>query len=249
MSSWAYKDNTRINSITAEEAAKQNHSIDYYCPNTSCSAIMRISHCDGTHIPRFRARPSYPHIEGCLYGKSYFQKNDFDEDLFDFDEVIQSLMTFIPSSSSFTKGASTATPRSSLKTMNKLHEIYSYFKSESPTRQYNGVEIIQMLADERSAYFYTKGIIGSKIVEGKFWRFDSKTEPHKYIFLQYPFSNRKHAVALAFVNEDLYHDLLSSMLNNRDKHIVVAGNFCLQKINNAGYWATEINSKKQILIL
>lgn len=247
MSTWAYKERERINSITAEEAKKLSHDIDYYCPNTNCSAIMRISHCEGLRIPRFRARPSCPHIEGCLYGKSHFQRNDFDENSFDFDAAIQSLMTAaVPS---LHKGISATLPQNSHKTMNKLHEIYSLFKSVPPSRRYNGVEIIHMLADERSAYYYTKGIIGSKIVEGKFLRYNSKLGAHKYIFIQYPFANRKHTVALDISNDTLYFELVQTILNNREKHIVVAGDFRSQKISSSTCWATEIISTKQILVL
>ncbi len=48
-----------------------------------------------------------------------------------------------------------------------LRQIYSMCKSRPVTDMYAGKKIRDMILDDRSAYYYTKGCFGNKIVEAR----------------------------------------------------------------------------------
>lgn len=260
MSFWAYKDILRTNSITSEEAKSHSKDTDYFCPNTDCSAIMHISHCDGVSKARFRSLPSHPHIEKCKYYRGGYQKDQFDEKKFDFDSAIQDLMLINLSQKACVKDKNDFTDilhsskNGKIKVLSTLSEIYNVLKSEAIDSDYNGIPIKAMLADERSAFFYTKGFWGYKIVETEYvhYRKDYKysDEIRYVIYLRYPYSQLKHSIMLIFEDSKLSRSIQNLLYNNKNKKIIVAAYFNSIKDKNGEIKiSARITSEKQIILM
>lgn len=259
MSSWAYKDILRTNSITAEEAKMANKDTNYFCPNADCSAIMHISHCYGVSKARFRSLTSHPHIENCPYQRKGYQKDLFDEKKFDFDSAIENLMSVNGSTKTNIniqehRNKFFRHTKNKKKALSTLNEIYNVLKIEAIDNEYNGVTVKSMLADDRSAFFYTKGIWGYKIVETKYVRYYKDTKcmgENKYVIcLKYPYSKVANHIILTFDKPKLSKNVQNLLYNNQNKKIIVAAYFISSKDkNDALRISTRITSEKQIILI
>lgn len=104
-----------------------------------------------------------------------------------------------------------------------------------------------MILDDRTAYWYPKGVFGFKIIEscvkGCFYN-NAKNE----IFLVAPVVNPNYHFILSILDINLYRKIRNMVFGNKDKLIIVAGEW---KPSNLGYdyFETSIYSDKQISIL
>ena len=93
-------------------------------------------------------------------------------------------------------------------------------KSRPVTDMYAGKKIRDMILDDRSAYYYTKGCFGNKIVEarrqvGHFFEDESKR-----VFLKAPTESGKYTFVLQFDEEKIYNKIRTEIYNNRDRLFV-----------------------------
>lgn len=258
MSFWAYKDISHINSISAEEAKTEDKSINYFCPNPNCPAIMHISHCDGISKARFRALPSHPHIESCEYHRGGYQEDQFEEKSFNFNNALQNLMSnnSLQHQNSKIKNNTNNLSNShnnNIKALKTLNEIYNVFKAKPINSEYNGIPIISMLADERSSFFYTKGIWGYKIVETNYvsyYKYNNDLNEIKYIIcLKYCTHIITHYITLVFNDSKTSKNIQNLLYNNKNKKIIIAANFNTNNTNGAIKITATINSERQIIII
>ena len=173
MSAYAYRDRNRTEVIYASEAMTENIDTLFFCPNKDCNAHLHICAVDGSRKAYFRATyKQFPHIDNCPFASSanHFDSDKFNEELFSFDDAINNLFLVKKESErnrnqrnigEHNNGEPNKQP---IKT---LRQIYSMCKSRPVTDMYAGKKIRDMILDDRSAYYYTKGCFGNKIVEAR----------------------------------------------------------------------------------
>ena len=248
MAMYVYKDSERTIELYARDALKENKDTRYYCPNPECDAHMYMCGVDGVSSTYFSAnRLAHRHIKGCDFDASNsFNSAKFDEKAFDFQKVLENMKI----SNAVTNKKKLPSPHKDGESMPKplrtIRQVYDMCKSYPCTHSYNGLEIGQMLLDDRSEYMYPKGVFNNKIIEsrvksGMFYDSD-KSE----IRLVAP-SSKKYEFILQFSDEVLFKTIKNDIYNNRDKLIIVAGYW--QSSGTFDVFCAEMFSKKQIAVI
>lgn len=252
MALFVYRDKSRTQILYAKDALKEDKNIRFYCPNPNCDAHMYICSVKGSSSAYFRAvYKQHQHILDCPFHSSNgFNPNNHDEEAFDFENSLKKLML---SSTRISKRGLT-TPHRTGKLKNKplktIRQIYDMCKSYVCTDEYNHVAIGQMLVDDRSAYMYPKGVFGYRIIEGmvsKGYFYNTNKLEIKIAGPIRPLINQEYMFILKFEQDSLFKEIKNITYENRDKIIVVAGNWKASGAFNAFY--SNITSKKQITII
>ena len=246
----AYRDKERRDIILASEALEENRDKSFYCPNPLCNSKLFVCAGDGSRKAYFRATKSaYKHIANCPYANSsvVFDDNEFNELNFSFESVMQNLLV---------KKNSKPSPKDSKRpsygdhdnhTLRTIKQIYSMCKQFPPNYSYGDEKIGRMILDDRTAYWYPKGVFGLKIIEscvkGRFYDND-KNE----IYLVAPIANPNYHFILSIPDINLYRKIRNMVFENKDKFIIVAGDWNASNIGY-DYFETKIYSDRQISIL
>jgi len=211
---YAYKDKEKTEKIYIDDAMK---FIDYYCLNPICTGILRACALGSTVVPSYFAANISSHSGGCLYGKYYINIKKYQKDTFNLDNFFQNI--------SSERKASTNKPsennknevlnQNTIPLPNSLFQVYKYCLNSSLEDTLSNKKIIEILADLRSEHFYTKVIVGNKIVEGKLIFIDKK---NKTLNIQYPahlekIENKKYIYLTVKINYPIAN--MSSFLLNR----------------------------------
>lgn len=120
-------------------------------------------------------------------------------------------------------------------------------KQFPPNYSYGNKKIGRMILDDRTAYWYPNGVFGFKIIEscvkGRFYDND-KNE----IYLVAPIANPNYYFILSIPDINLYRKIRNMVFENKDKLIIVAGEWNSSK---EGRWIIKsiIYSNKQITII
>lgn len=250
MANYAYRDKERRDIILASEALEEDRDKSFYCPNPLCNSKLFICAVDGSRKAHFRATKSaYKHITNCPYANSavIINDNEFNSSNFSFENAIQNLL-----SKKNSKPSKSGPKRSSYgehenHTLSTIKQIYSMCKQFPPNYSYGNEKIGRMILDDRTAYWYPKGVFGFKIIEscvkGRFYDND-KNE----IYLVAPIANPNYHFILSISDMNLYRKIRNMVFENKDKFIIVAGDWKASYLGY-GYFETTIYSDKQISIL
>lgn len=112
--------------------------------------------------------------------------------------------------------------------------------------KYGEKEIGNMLLDERSLFRYPKGCFGNRIIEsfaGKKFYDDNKQQ----IYVVVSSSKAQYSFILQFQDEKNYKIVRNEIYNNKNRIIVVAGNWKSSGIYNC--FLTEVIGRKQIAVI
>ena len=250
MANYAYRDKERRDIILASEALEEDRNKSFYCPNPLCNSKLFICAVDGSRKAYFRATKSaYIHIANCPYANSavIFDDNEFNRATFSFENAIQNLLVKNNSKPVMSDSKSISCGEHTNHTLRTIRQIYSMCKQFPPNYSYGNEKIGKMILDDRTAYWYPKGVFGFKIIEacvnGRFYDND-KNE----IYLVAPIANPNYNFILSIPDISFYKKIRNMVFENKDKLIIVAGEW---KSSNLGYdyFETTIYSDKQISIL
>lgn len=246
---YVYRDEERTVELYAKDAHKEDKDTKFYCPNPDCKAHMFICGLDGSSSAYFRAtHKENSHIKGCDFGSSNnFKPGDHDELAFDFEKAIESML--IPSKS--VKKADTPNPHKTgtptKKPLRTIRQIYDMCKSYRCSDTYNNVKIGQMLLDNRSAYMYPKGVFGYRLIEAKVKPGYFYDNNDKTITLCTPIKTKQYQLQLRFTERALFVKMRDKLFNNKNKIILVSGDWKPSKTFNIFY--TTITSTKQYHVI
>ncbi|WP_294796179.1 hypothetical protein [uncultured Fenollaria sp.] len=249
----AFRDIARTIKIKAEDAANEDLDTFYYCPNDLCNARLYVCSVHGSVKPYFRATlKKYPHCENCSFSNtgSNFSISDYSENNFDFNNALISLMGLEINNqneqrnraNNNTTTNANGTSRTVLKSLN---QIYLMCKSFSPNESYAGIQIKDMLLDGRTSDHYIDKLDGTFIIEAinKSRLYD----PDKLeLYLTASVTNKEFDIVLNFEDTNLFWDCESKLFNNKNKVVVLAGNWTRDSINDP--FRSNITSKKQIYL-
>jgi hypothetical protein len=250
LANYAYRDKERKHIILASEALKEDRHKSFYCPNPLCNSKLFKCAVDGSRKAHFRATKSaYKHIANCPYANSsvVFADNKFNQSDFSFENAMQDLLVANNSNFSNRDSKISLYGKHDNHTLSTLKQIYSMCKQFPPNYSYGNEKIGRMILDDRTAYWYPKGVFGFKIIEscvkGRFYDND-KNE----IYLVAPIANPNYHFILSIPDINLYRKIRNMVFENKDKFIIVAGDW---KASNLvyGYFETTIYTDKQISIL
>lgn len=250
MANYAFRDKERRDIILASEAVEEDRDKSFYCPNPLCNSKLFICAIDGSRKAYFRATKSaYKHIDNCPYANSsvVFDVNKFNQLNFSFENAIQDLLVKKNSKSSTREPKRFSYGEHDNQTISTIKQIYSMCKQFPPNYSYGNEKIGRMILDDRTAYWYPKGVFGFKIIEscvkGRLYDNDKNK-----IYLVAPIANPNYNFILSIPDISLYRKIRNMVFENKDKLIIVAGEW---KSSNLGYDYVEtiIYSDKQISIL
>jgi len=246
MTNKAYKSDSRIEMICAEEASMLGMETRFYCLDTDCDAHMYVCNLDGLSSAYFRAKYSkYSHIKGCNSKEiNSFNLSKENEQNFCFENALNAM--FIPGLKSNQKKDNSHTGGKGNSTDNPLRtvsQIYLMCKSFSCKDFYNNIEIGSMLFDNRSSFMYPRGVFGLRIIESiiKEHFYDKNTLE---IMVEAPRDSMKYEFRLKFLDVLLFNEVKNKIFKNKNKKLIVAGNWVSSGIYNV--FTTDILSKKQI---
>ena len=250
MANHAYRDKERREIILASEALEENRDKFFYCPNPLCNSKLFICAVDGSRKAYFRANKSaYKHIANCPYANSsvVFDDNKFNQSNFSFENAIQDLLIKNNSKTIKSESKSSTLGEHANHTLRTIKQIYSMCKQFPPNYSYGNEKIGRMILDDRTTYWYPKGVFGFKIIEscvkGRFYDND-KNE----IYLVAPVANPNYHFILSISDINLYKKIRNMVFENQDKFIIVAGDWKPSNLGY-GYFETRIYSDRQISIL
>lgn len=250
MANYAYRDKERRHIILASEALEEDRDKFFYCPNPLCNSKLFICAVDGSRKAHFRATKSaYKHIANCPYANSsvVFDDNKFNQSNFSFDKAMQDLLVKNNSKPSTSNSKTSTYGEHTNNTLSTIKQIYSMCKQFPPNYSYGNEKIGRMILDDRTAYWYPKGVFGYKIIEsfvkGRFYN-NAKNE----IYIVAPVANPNYHFILSIPDINLYRTMRNMVFENKDKLIIVAGEW---KLSDFGYdyFKAIIYNKKQIAIL
>lgn len=239
MSNYAYKDKNRTIILFADKAVEEDRNIRFFCPNKECNAELYICSVNGSKKAYFKAKKSkFGHIDGCKYKKSNkkFDKNNFNENDFKYDDAINNLCTKTKKYRATNKDIKYNNKGTNTHTLRTLRQIYLMCKSLSETERYAGRKASEML-------FNNSGdCLGNKIVEGKRKKRIYKDKKEE-IYLE----NQNYTFILKFYDTAVYKEIRNKIYNNKDNgNIVVAGNW--NRYDEKEIFFTYIIGTKQIYI-
>ena len=250
MANHAYRDKERRDLILASEALEENRDKSFYCPNPLCNSKLFVCAGDGSRKAYFRATKSaYKHIANCPYANSsvVFDDNKFNQSNFSFENAIQDLLIKNNSKTIKSESKSSTLGEHANHTLRTIKQIYSMCKQFPPNYSYGNEKIGRMILDDRTTYWYPKGVFGFKIIEscvkGRFYDND-KNE----IYLVAPVANPNYHFILSISDINLYKKIRNMVFENQDKFIIVAGDWKPSNLGY-GYFETRIYSDRQISIL
>ena len=250
MANHAYRDKERRDLILASEALEENRDKSFYCPNPLCNSKLFVCAGDGSRKAYFRATKSaYKHIANCPYANSSVgsDKNEINELNFSFENAMKDLFVKKHSKSSQSDFKQSLYEDHDNHTLSTIKQIYSICKRFPPNYLYGDEKIWRMILDDRTAYWYPKGVFGFKIIEscvkGRIYDSD-KNE----IYLVAPVANPNYHFILSISDINLYNKIRNMVFENKDKFIIVAGDWKASNLGY-GYFETRIYSDRQISIL
>ena len=250
MANYAYRDKERRHIILANEALEEDRNKSFYCPNPRCNSKLFICAVDGCQKAYFRATKSaYRHIANCPYANSavIFDDNEYNRATFSFENAIQNLLVENNSKPVMSDSKNTSCGEHINHTLRTIRQIYSMCKQFPPNYSYGNEKIGKMILDDRTEYWYPKGVFGFKIIEscvnGRFYDND-KNE----IYLIAPIANPNYNFTLSIPDISLYKKIRNMVFENKDKLIIVAGEWNLSK-EDRRIIRSIIYSNKQITII
>ena len=250
MANHAYRDKERRDIILASEALEENRDKSFYCPYPLCNSKLFVCAGDGSRKAYFRATKSaYKHIANCPYANSsvVFDDNKFNQSDFLFENAMQDLLVANNSNPSNRDSKISSYGKHDNHTLSTLKQIYSMCKQFPPNYSYGNEKIGRMILDDRTAYWYPKGVFGFKIIEscikGRFYD-NEKNE----IYLVAPVANPNYHFILSIPDINLYRTIRNMVFENKDKLIIVAGEWNLSK-EDRRIITSIIYSNKQITII
>ena len=233
MANYAYRDKERKHIILASEALEEDRHKSFYCPNPLCNSKLFVCAVDGSRKAHFRATKS-------AYDHKFNQSN------FSFENAIQNLLVKNNSKSAMSAFKSSSCDEHTNYTLRTIKQIYYMCKQFPPNYSYGNEKIGRMILDDRTAYWYPKGVFGFKIIEscvkGRFYDSD-KNE----IYLVAPVANPNYHFILSISDINLYKKIRNMVFENKDKFIIVAGDWKASNLGY-GYFETRIYSDRQITI-
>lgn len=249
MSKYAYRDEKRKNIIYSTDAVKEDRDKVFFCPNPNCTAQLYICAVDGSRSAYFSAtKDKFQHTSNCPFGSSKmnFNENEYDQTQFVFDVAMDSLCTANESRNNSNTQTKHNEGEAKKHPPRTLRQIYSMCKNYPVEYKYGNKEIGEMLLDDRSESKYQSKWTGNRIIEAmpKGWFYDKE---RKQIYLVSPIGNQKCSFTLSFSDDKIYYDIQSEIYNNKDKTIVVAGNWAISGTDDCH--VTVIKSKKQVLVI
>ena len=245
MSTIAYKDKNKTETITISEAVLLNNDRKYYCKNKKCAAELVVVARNGVKTPYFRALKSKPHMRACLYGSEDFKNytiNDFDEKEFDLDDKIQSLSTVSDSKSDreVDKGSKIKLCNNGKQHIRTIKQIYFICKTQLENKEFNGVSIEKYYIDSE-IYTIAYQQSGNKLIECKTNKYLYNEEKSE-IYLN---TKQIGILILKFIDKKLYKVARKYFYNNKDRLFIIAGYLQIDMVNSINVYLINIFSKKQ----
>ena len=273
----AYRDSDRTQTAFAKElelnGSPEEKAGRFYCQSPECSASMIFVASSSSHCAHFRALPSVPHTENCVYGRfSEYDPNKFDERSFDFKNFIQYLDQEQKTPNQQTAGCGSEGLNQNKKPLTTLHQVYGMLKSHDPKERLGGQKVSSMLLDDRSFDEYYDHFYGSHIIEAKVidrWSFaEERTVPNgvqlnsleiperqKYystLHLTLRVKGKSIIFSVCFKDAELFETLKNQIKGSNTDYkafdkpfVVVAGNWKLVPGTHHHY-TTVVKNKKQI---
>lgn len=246
MAMYAYRDAGRKNIIYASKAVQEDRNKTFFCPNSNCNARLHICSVDGSVRAHFKAK-EVSHINGCPFSsKSFgFDPGKFDENSFSFDDAMDNI--FSSSNNKQNKLLGVHNNGNGQKhPIRTLKQIYSMCKSYEINSTYAGLEISDMILDDRTVHKYQNGCFGKKIIEacvkGRIYNNNVKE-----VYLTSPIETKTYSFILRFENDEIYRSIRNQVYNNQNMCFVVAGDWDKTDINNC--FISNISSLKQFLVI
>lgn len=248
MTMYAYEDEERTKEIKSEEAAQKDRNIRYYCPNHKCQAKLYIWGVDGEKKVYFRSNGEPGHVKHCFGGsENSYNPNKTKIDDFVANDIISKMMIVSKEHSETSLNKPQVSHDREKKeeiTPHTIRQVYDMCKSYSCGDCINNQEIGYILYDERSAFMSPKGIYGNRLIEAKCRRYLYNGQS---IFLETPITDAQYELELKIHDKELFRKVREKLFNNRDKVIVVAGDW--RASNTWNRFVTEFNTMKQIKVL
>lgn len=234
---YAYKDKEKTETINIEDAIEH---VNYYCLNLNCEGVLRACALDSTLVPPYFAANILSHSDECLYKSSYLNIKRYQSNTFNLDNFFQNISSKSKASTnkSSENSKNKVISQNIIPLPNSLFQVYKYCLNSSLEDKLSGKKIREILADLRSEYFYTKIIVGNKIVESKLIYIDREK---KTLTIQYPahlekIENKKYIYLKVKIDYSVSMDLF--LLN---KIYIIGGYF--------DNFKATLSNKKQIKLL
>lgn len=252
MGTYAYEDSARKIKIYATKCPARLKDTPLFCWNPDCMAKVKLAAANSVHKnPYFHlASDDDVHIGWCENKNLFKGSRDYDETDFNFNNIIATLLTKKTNSSSGKAAPTPAVPptpsSAPIHTKPKsIADIYQICKSLGLDEEFAGIERKRMLCDNKSNFFYSKGILGQHLVECTYHKFDPNT---RTLYFKYPCNRtlaNQYSVGLRFApeNADTFQQLVNFFLGcSADQTFVIAGDW--KRISN--YYISDCASKKAI---
>lgn len=226
----AFRDKEKTILVNAKDCTINDIRKDFYCATDDCNCIVNVAALSSTkRTSYFRAKDRKQiHSEKCQILQSNFNEEQYDEDCFDFEYVVEKTINNVKVISQkhieknlMQKGKSSSA--TSIKTIGKL---YYLCRSYPINHTYNNYKIGEMLIDERSSKIYTKYAKGYKLIRCFYRRYDAKN------FTIY-FACDNIQVKAIFSSADLFYKIKNKLYTppNAEKSPIVLSGEVLQKPN------------------
>ena len=252
MPNYAFTDANRKKIIYANANDIMNYkSVRCYCRNPKCNARMFIYDPEHPNKAYFKASGNPHHSGACGIALSNFNRSKYNEAEFRFPDNFLYLLNAVEEENinhNTNRNVNHNIIHNNINPIRTLKELYNMLINTGIDDTYNNYPIRDIIADERTASIYGNTIIGIKLVECNFYRFDKNK-----IIMNYPLftpnSDKLNHIELRF-NEG--SPLFSKVLNyvKGKKHngiIIVFGNFTYDNENEISY--VNITSLNQIAVI
>lgn len=247
MSNYVFKDSERKIKLYSKDCNLSHKDIMYYCPTPNCMARLTLRSLDGDRNPYFSALQSKPHCDFCTIHKIRGAKTDYDVSDFSIETLFNSIISKPREVSSSTENKSyTPGAQSGSEKINSTRLLYYFCKGHDINHTVKDkIKVIDLIADSRTNFFFTKGIYGLKLAETKFYRYVEATNTIELNYPIDPLLKNQHKLTITFENHSDFTKITKKIFNNKKHysmiHIAVLGEW----INNK----CTIKHWKQIFVI
>lgn len=176
--------------------------------------------------PHFAATKVHPHTGWCRHEAPTFSPTDYDETMFNYNDVIDNII--LGSVNKSTNSVNKKTTRhgdGKRRSIRNLSQIYSMCKSIDHKDTYNGYVIWKILFDCRCNYILTKGLAGKHIIECTFSSYINELQTLRFNYPVDAGLPNKYKLNVQISNRELYFRLKNKVYNSENRVIVIAGDW------------------------
>lgn len=243
MSNYVFTDKKKKTILYANDCDSSNLNIEYFCPTPNCKAKLTLRSLNGERSPYFAALPSKTHDDFCIIPKLGRNKSDYNTSNFSMESLYDIIISKQSSDLNSESGKCISNNNNNNNESDKINTTSKlYYFCKGHDIEYiikDQLKVINLIADDRTNFLFTKGIFGLKLVEAVFSRYERDNNKIYFNYPVNPLLKNKFNLCVEFNQKSDFEKILKKIFKNKDEfknaHIAILANWEKDKCTIVSY--------------